>query len=144
VRYFGEGHEVQVEIPEEREGEAAVAHMWKEFHRVHDRTFGFHYEGDQDVELVNLRVQAIGIQHRPEVKEADGQSEAGRPFGRRRVFWRQTGWVESPLYRRTDLAVGQRVEGPAIVEEYGSTVVVPQDWGLSPDRFGNLIMEKSA
>jgi N-methylhydantoinase A len=144
VRYFGEGHEVQVEIPEGLEGEASVAHMWKEFHRVHDRTFGFHYEGDQDVELVNLRIQAIGIQHRPDVKEADGRSEAGQPFGRRRVFWRKDGWVESPLYRRTELAVGQKIEGPAIIEEYGSTVVVPQDWASSPDRFGNLIMEKSA
>ena len=43
-------------------------HMWREFHKVHDRTFGFHYEGQQDVELVNLRVQAVGAQHRPALK----------------------------------------------------------------------------
>ena len=60
VRYFGEGHEVQVDIPGDLAGDAAIAHMWSEFHKVHDRTFGFHYEGKQDVELVNLRVQAVG------------------------------------------------------------------------------------
>ena len=38
---------------------SAVAQMFEDFHRVHDETFGFHYEGEQDVELVNLRVQAV-------------------------------------------------------------------------------------
>ena len=37
-----------------------------------------------------------------------------------------------------------RQEGPAIVEEYGSTVVVPFSWSVSPDAYGNLILEKSA
>jgi N-methylhydantoinase A len=52
--------------------------------------------------------------------------------------------VNCPLYHRTELGTGQRIEGPAIVEEYGSTVVVPASWTLKPDAYGNLILEKSA
>ena len=143
VRYFGEGHEVQVDIPVELDDEAAVAHMWKEFHKVHDRTFGFHYEGEQDVELVNLRIQAVGEQHRPSLSADETVRERAKPFASRPVYWRQTGWIECPLYRRSELAVGQAIAGPAIIEEYGSTVVVPTGWGVRADAYGNLIVEKS-
>ena len=144
VRYFGEGHEVQVHIPQNLQGADAVAFMWKQFHGVHDQTFGFNYEGEQDVEVVNLRVQAVGMQHRPSLKPETNTRSPAEPFGTRRVYWRASGWVNCPLYRRTELAIGQTVTGPAIVEEYGSTVVVPQLWSAKPDAYGNLILEKAA
>ena len=143
VRYFGEGHEVQVDIPGELDDEAAVEHMWKEFHKVHDRTFGFHYEGEQDVELVNLRIQAVGEQHRPKLSADETARQPARPFASRPVYWRQTGWIECPLYHRRELAFGQAIAGPAIVEEYGSTVVVPTGWGVRADAYGNLIVENN-
>lgn len=142
VRYFGEGHEVQVEIPSDLEGDAAVSHMFQHFHRVHDQTFGFHYEGEQDVELVNLRVQAIGVQHRPTLTPDQSKRSEASPFGSRKAFWRATGWVDCPLYNRSELAVDQLIAGPAIIEEYGSTVVVPKSWSVSADAYGNLILNK--
>ncbi len=144
IRYFGEGHEVQVDIPAELDDTAAIAHMWTEFHKVHDRTFGFHYEGLQDVELVNLRIQAVGEQHRPSLEPQAGERAPATPFATRPAYWRQTGWIDCPLYRRTELASGQAIAGPAIVEEYGSTVVVPTGWNVRADTYGNLIVEKSA
>ena len=143
VRYFGEGHEVQVEVPANLSGVAAVEHMFKDFHRVHDQTFGFHYEGEQDVELVNLRIQAIGMQHRPNLKADTVSRKPAKPFGTRHAFWRNIGWVDCPLYARRELAVGQDITGPAIVEEYGSTVVVPLSWNVSTDAYGNLILKKT-
>ncbi|ODN71110.1 hypothetical protein [Methylobrevis pamukkalensis] len=142
VRYFGEGHEVQVDVPDDLDGPAAVAHVFKQFHRVHEDTFGFHYEGEQDVEIVNLRLQAVGLQSRPEIRAVAEGGAAAAPFGTRRVYWRQTGWVDCPLYTRIALVAGQSIAGPAIVEEYGSTVVVPTSWTLTPDRYGNLVLVK--
>jgi N-methylhydantoinase A len=143
VRYFGEGHEVQVDIPAGLEGAAAIEHMWKGFHRVHERNFGYHYKGEQDVELVNLRVQARGMQHRPSLKPAEAGGVPTRPFAHRQAYWRQTGWVECPLYRRADLAVGQSIDGPAIIEEYGSTAVAPEGWTIGVDGYRNLILRKT-
>ncbi len=140
VRYFGEGHEVQVTIPADLTGEQAVAHMWKQFHTVHDETFGFQYEGEQDVELVNLRVQAVGEQHRPEIAAVADDKPAAEPAHIRKAFWKETGWVDCPIYDRSSLAVGQMVSGPAIIEEYGSTTVVPKGWTAKGDGFGNLIL----
>jgi N-methylhydantoinase A len=143
VRYFGEGHEVQVDIPTELDDAAAIRHMWTDFHRVHDRTFGFHYEGQQDVELVNLRVQAIGVQHRPTLKPDTAEREPAKPFGTRQAYWRQTGWVDCPLYHRAEIAYRQTIAGPAIIEEYGSTVVVPEGWTLRADGYANLVLART-
>jgi N-methylhydantoinase A len=45
-----------------------------------------------------------------------------------------------PLFRRTELSSDQHIQGPAIIEEYGSTTVVPPLWSLHMDRFRNLIL----
>ena len=142
VRYVGEGHEVPVEIPSGTEGAAAVETMWTAFHRVHFDAFGFDYEGRQDVEAVNLRVQVTGQVDRPAAHEV-AQGGAAAPVSSRPVYWRESGWVDCPIFRREDLGAGERLDGPLIVEEYGSTVVVPAGWGLACDRYGNLVMEKA-
>jgi N-methylhydantoinase A len=143
LRYFGEGHEVQVSVPPELSGKDAVAHVWKQFHQVHDETFGFQYEGEQDVELVNLRVQAVGQQNRPQIRTYDTERVPAGPARQRPTYWKDAGWIDSPIYDRTSLAVGQTVTGPSVIEEYGSTIVVPTDWSAQTDRYGNLILRKS-
>jgi N-methylhydantoinase A len=140
VRYFGEGHEVQVEIPRELSGRAALDFVWEEFHQVHDRTFGFNYRGQQDVELVNLRVRAVGRQDRPQLKAAEDARPPAAPFAGRKVYWRSTGWIDVPLFRRAELALDQHIGGPAIVEEYGATTVMPPSWSLHTDRYRDLIL----
>ncbi len=142
VRYVGEGHEVAVQVPPELAGDAAVQHVWSEFHRVHKRTFGFAYEGAQDVELVNLRIQAIGRIHRPTVSPPDQQAGAPVPAAQRPVYWRGHGWAECDIFRRENLSPGHVLNGPLIVEEYGSTVVVPKGWRVGADDHGNLLLEK--
>jgi len=46
-----------------------------------------------------------------------------------------------PLFRRSELALDQHIAGPAIIEEYGSTIVMPPGWALHTDRHRNLILE---
>ena len=142
VRYVGEGHEVPVAVPLGVLGAEAVDAMWSRFHEVHRETFGFEYEGKQDVELVNLRVQAIGQAHRPDVLEKPDSGRPAEPTGTRSAFWRVSDWIDCPLYDRDDLKPGGTLSGPLIVEEYGSTVVVPASWQVTCDRYGNLVLEK--
>ena len=143
LRYVGEGHEVAVEIPPGVDGEEAVETMWSSFHRVHSDAFGFDYEGRQDVEVVNLRVQVIGQVDRPAARERGaGDGPAAAPSGNRPVYWRGSGWIDCPIWQREAIAPGAPLDGPLIVEEYGSTVVVPAAWRVACDRFGTLVMEK--
>ena len=141
VRYVGEGHEVTVTIPDELTGNEALEFMWKDFHRVHNETFGFEYEEEQDVELVNLRVEATGTVHRPRDLELRTDGHAPTPAKRREVYWRDSGWIDCAIFRREDLSPEHIVHGPAVIEEYGSTIVVPSHWTVTADKYGNLILE---
>ena len=141
MRYLGEGHEVQVVIPADLPDDQMVGFAWKKFHEVHDETFGFHYEGEQDVEIVNLRVQAIGEQYRPQIRVDKGPASPAEPMATRPTYWDT--WVESPIFDRAGLQSGQMISGPAIIEEYGSTIVVPVNWSATRDEYGNLIMKKT-
>ena len=143
VRYFGEGHEVQVKIPEGQKGKEAVEFMWQQFHKEHDKSFGFHYEGKQDVELVNLRVRAIGVQNRPKISIQKIKRKDGKPTSERKVFWKNEGWISSSIYNRKELSAEQIILGPSIIEEYGSTTVVPKKWECKVDKYKNLILIKN-
>lgn len=143
MRYVGEGHEVLVTVPEGLTGKAAIDHVWSAFHDVHFETFGFDYRDEQDVELVNLRVQAVGEANRPEILERIKEGAAATPTTRRNIYWAGQGWSECDIYDRTELARDQVVKGPTVIEEYGSTVVVSPGWAARTDKYGNLILEKN-
>ncbi len=143
MRYLGEGHEVQVPVPTGYSVGEAVKYVWDEFHSVHNQIFGFDYRDEQDVELVNLRIQAIGEQYRPNIKVVSGNIPDANPVGKRFIFWKEIGCVETPIYSRAELRPEQKLLGPAIVEEYGSTTVVPGGWMFRGDKYNNLILNKN-
>ena len=58
-------------------------------------------------------------------------------------FRETTGMVECPIYDRYALGAEMTVEGPAVVEEVDSTIVIHSGYEASVDRFGNLLLRKS-
>jgi N-methylhydantoinase A len=59
----------------------------------------------------------------------------------RPVYFRQAGGrAETAIFDREALAVGQEVSGPAIVEEWTTTTLVPPGWNLTVDELGNLVI----
>ena len=95
----------------------------------------------RSVEWVNLRVTGIGPIRRPEIAEValrcGGEPE---PSGVRQVWFDQTP-VEAAIHDRRTLMHGDRVHGPAIIEEYGSTVPVHPGFVCAVDRWGNLLLD---
>jgi N-methylhydantoinase A len=141
VRYVGEAHECPVVVPEGQTGDAAAATVWSGFHDVHERLFGFAYRGIQRVEVVNLRVQAVGAVHRPPLTQAaDGATSAEPVADTRRDVYFDGSWTPCPIYRREALVAGAGMSGPAVIEEYGSTTIVFRGWGVRVDPDLNLLM----
>ncbi|HKF78838.1 MAG TPA: hydantoinase/oxoprolinase family protein [Candidatus Dormibacteraeota bacterium] len=126
ARYLGEAHEIAVPVPEPFDAAAAAA----AFHDAHERIYGYAYRAGEVVELVNWRVTGLGQIDRPVLEPAPAGG-SGEPVGRRAGF---------VVYRREDLPAGFRGRGPAIVEEYGSTTVVEEGFGLEVDQLGNLVL----
>jgi N-methylhydantoinase A len=63
-------------------------------------------------------------------------------FTERLVGWGGEARVPTPVYRREQLKLGQRVAGPAIIEEPTTTVIIPLAFAAAVDEWGNLIMER--
>jgi N-methylhydantoinase A len=152
LRYFGQAYEVRVPAPEGTVDEPYAAAVASRFHDEHRALYGYDFRDDpsQQVEWVNLRVTGIGPITRPELTEID--SGAGKPDAQARAlrsrrpvcFDAAEGYVDTGVWWRPDLLAGDTVVGPAIIEEFGSTVPVHPGFTVRVDSLGNLVITKGA
>jgi N-methylhydantoinase A len=61
--------------------------------------------------------------------------------GKRKVFFDDYGYLETPIYERQHLRAAQAVEGPAIIEQFDSTTVLPPGAAGQVDDYGNIIID---
>jgi N-methylhydantoinase A len=146
LRYVGQAFEVRVPVPDGHLDAAAVEEVARAFHAAHRQLYGYDFAADprQAVEWVNLRVSGIGPIRRPDLPElapAEGGVERA-VTGSRPVLFEER-WADTPTYDRTLLAPGDVVAGPAVIEEFGSTVPVHPGFTATVDRFGNLLLERA-
>ncbi len=149
LRYFGQAFEVRVPVPEGPIDPGVLAEVATRFHAEHKGLYGYDFAGDdsQQVEWVNLRVSGIGPIQRPEIKKATGLGAPDRSSGATRptrdvCFEADDGYVETPVLWRTDLPPGTQVEGPAIIEEFGSTVPLHPGFTARIDEYLNIIVTR--
>ena len=152
LRYFGQAYEVRVPAPDGVVDEEYAARVADAFHAEHRALYGYDFRGDprQQVEWVNLRVTGIGPITRPVLRELDPATATSATVSARAhrgtrpvCFDPDDGYVDTDLWWRPDLLAGDTVEGPAIVEEFGSTVPLHPGFGLRVDALGNLVITKS-
>jgi len=95
------------------------------------------------VEVVSYRVAAWGLSDKPELPPLDvaGRSLAAAAIGSRDVVF-DGRWMPVPILDRERLPVGEEVAGPAIIEEEGSSTVVPPGWSATLDRIGCVVLRR--
>ena len=146
MHYVGQTHTVQVRVPAELDGEvrqADEATMRTAFEATYLSEFSRLLPG-VPVRIVTLRTAAIG--RRPHfdlqaLAPSSGGEDARR--GTRRV-WFDADWRETAIFSRLELAVGARVQGPAILEQPDATTIVDAGLVAEVDRFGNVVISRSA
>jgi len=145
VRYYGQAYEVRVDVPEGPITEGLVRAVARTFHEEHKTLYGYDFRDDvrQQVEWVNLRVTGVGPIRKPEVREiADGSGAESARTGSRQVYFDE--WVDTPIYDRARLGAGDRVDGPAVMEEFSSTVPLHPGFTATVDGYGNLIIVRNS
>ena len=127
LRYAGQQWDVRV-----ADAQANVPDLRAAFEREHDRLFG-HIQPDSTVELTKLRVVGIGALPPLEPARAEPSGAVPEPASTRDVYTfgprgNPLGFMPTAVYRGADLLPGHRLDGPLLVEEQTTTVVVgPQD-----------------
>ena len=147
-RYLGQGYELRVDAGAGVVDEAWLAKLRSDFHAIHEREYSRRFE-ESDIELPNVRVRGIGLM--PDL--VVGEAEAGTESPDRALTHEGETWfrvdgelraVATRYYARELLQAGNRLEGPAIVNQYDSTTVIPPGISAHVDRFGNVVIEVGA
>ena len=136
MRYRGQSFEIEVELQREwfQQGDASAIHA--AFHREHERLYG-HADAGAAVQIVNLRVVAVATVPKPSPVRLSSSQSAPQPHETRRV-WLDGEWTTAPVFARERLRAGQRIDGPAIVEQADCTTCLVADTTLLVDPYGNL------
>jgi N-methylhydantoinase A len=141
LRYRGQAFELNLPVAD---GDADLASIEADFHRRHRAAYG-HANPEAAIELVNARLTAYGLVLRPAAEPYAGPSGAMEDaLVERRPVWFAGRSFDCPVWERDRLPRSARVVGPAIVEEFGATTVVPPGWRGGVDAYGNLLFEREA
>jgi N-methylhydantoinase A len=142
MRYLGEAYEVAVPATPGRMDQESIRSITARFHEEHVRLYGYGYEGEQGCEIVNVRVTAVGLVDRPVIAARAGKTTSSKasPKGSRKVYLQNGGWTDLPVFDRETLPREEALDGPSVVQEYGSTTLIPPDWSATIDHQGNLIL----
>lgn len=138
LRYAGQSYEITLPLPGGPLSENELEQIKRSFHAAHEREYGWRRE-EAEVELVNLRLAALGSLPKAGEPPASIRSGEPEPYGFRKVYFE--GFINTPVYRREDLAPGFSIRGPAVVEQDDSTTLLYPGMAGKCDRYGNLIIE---
>jgi N-methylhydantoinase A len=148
LRYTGQGYELRTPLDGlfvERLTAEALAHAREKFDERHAQIHG-HAAKERPVEVVSYRLRVrVAV---PKYEPREGAAPpTPRPVaaaikGTRRISLNGV-MIEATLYERDRLDIGAQVAGPAIVEQFDATTVIPPSWSGRVDGFSNLILQKA-
>jgi N-methylhydantoinase A len=136
LRYPGQAFDLPVTLRavdpvEDQAGPLAAA-----FHAAHQRLYGF-AEPASPVQVARIALTVAGTSPRTRTMAA-GTGHA-IPVGRRRALLPGDGWHDLPVFRRADLGAGAEVEGPLLVDQPDTTVLLTPGWRMRCLEDGNLL-----
>jgi N-methylhydantoinase A len=146
LRYHGQSFELSVTVPPGPLSAADLERLRTEFHRSHERAYGY-AAPDDPVELVNLRLAAVGVTPKPRrAPLPDGERSAAAAIKGRRDVWfaEVSGFRPTAVLDRGKLLRGNVIEGPAIVEEHDASTLVHPGWTATVDEHANLALRPSS
>jgi N-methylhydantoinase A len=144
LRYRGQSHELTVTVPTGALTLQDLERVHEQFHEAHARAYGYAAREDP-VELVNVRLTAIGVSPKPRLKALPpGKGDCNEAVkGERPVWFSETsGFTACPIVDRYRLRWGDVVPGPAVIEEVDSTTVVHLGYEALVDEYGNLLLRR--
>jgi N-methylhydantoinase A len=144
LRYVKQYHEVNIEITSQEIKRTDFGAISTRFHKKHNELFGYSLEEEQTpVELINLRIVCIGRTEKPEFQlETLGGSDSSGAFKKMRKSFLplQKRFEEINVFDGAQLRFGNKVIGPAIIEQVNTTTFVTPEYNLLVDKFGSYTM----
>ncbi len=143
-RYLKQYHEVSVPVPLAAIDGRDAALVARAFHDEHQRLFGYTLEAEgSPVEIINVRLQAIGATERPALRRAThGPADASAALkGRRSVYVpERDAFAAVPVYDGHRMRCGHRIAGPALIEQQTTAIFVSDSFDCTVDALGSFVL----
>ena len=141
ARYRGQVWELDVPLAIDRfRGEADVESLEQAFHETHERVFAVR-EPNQHLECLLWKVRASALLHKPRLRPRELPQRDGAPLDRATAYFPETGAVTVERFDGSALRAGTRVEGPAIIREPATTVVLYPDSSATVTDLGHYLLD---
>jgi N-methylhydantoinase A len=138
IRYVGQEHTVKVPVRGGILDDDALAHLIESFGLLHEKAYTFKLEAE--VEMVNLHLTGFGRVDHPPLKKLIPSNEQAFPEGKREIYFEEDGWILTEVFNRDHLKPSMKVQGPAVIEDQMSSVLIYPAQSLEVDLYGNLII----
>ncbi len=142
MRYVGQIHECTVEIGNQRVDDDTIGEIIDAFHRRHEELYTYS-ERDSAVEVVNLESMVIGVIAPPARRDVavDSADPSHACVGSRDVvFDERCEAVETPIYDGDVMRAGNRIDGPAVLEEATTSLLIRPGWSIVLEPSGTYRM----
>ena len=143
MRYVGQIHECTVNIDFFEITEETLQNIKEAFHNRHEELYTYS-EKDSPVELVNIESTIYGRIDRPNYSELEnkGQINDALKISRNLIFSEKGNVLKTPVYDGNKLSPGNLIDGPAVVEEDTTTLVIENGWFLELHKNGTYIIKR--
>jgi N-methylhydantoinase A len=136
LRYLGQWRSLSVSVGSPVDLASAV----EQFHAEHEREHNYRRD-DAPVEVYRLNVRAVGVTPKPELARHPLDGAPPSPAATRPVFFSETReWLDTPVFARDELPAGASIQGPVVVEQLDSTVLIPPGVRAEIDEWLNIRM----
>lgn len=143
MRYVGQEHSVTVDIPPEHFDARDRQAIKALFDNVHAQRYGTSAPLEP-AEIASLRTTVTGVVEKPALEQIEQggktPSQEARTGSRKAYFEAAAGFVDTPTFARSALLAGNRIAGPALIEEHASTTVILPSDSVEVDAIGNLVI----
>ncbi|MET0674435.1 MAG: hydantoinase/oxoprolinase family protein [Bradyrhizobium sp.] len=140
MRYKGQAFELTVPLRGVQLDEAGLSVLTGDFHDLHRQYFSYSNPGSP-IEIVSLRASAIGRLPKPTARATEAR-DGGKPIGSRKI-WLSGGWRDVAIWSRDDVVLGATIEGPAVIEEAYTSVLLVEGWSCQRDSSGHLVARRA-
>lgn len=142
VRFKGQNYEIPIPVEWDELTSAGFAALKERFEEQHEKIYGY-AKKDGILEFVNYRLTAVGQLPKARFEKSTAANETAVPRATRQVYFSEienSGYYETKIFDRKNLKPGNKVQGPLIVEQMDTTILVLPDQTMEVDDYGNLII----
>ena len=141
MRYTGQSFEIEVPLDAGSVDSGDIAAILQAFHDRHDAVYAF-CDRDAEAQILNVRLVASHATPNPEFAPLS-RSKSAPPVAEQIQIYLDGERRRVPLYERSVLRAGHRLEGPAVVAQADATVCLPDGFSGTVDGRGNILLRRS-